>query len=51
MTSAAIYRIAVRMKELLHPKILAVQKIWDLPTVLLTASSIQQAWALSATGE
>ncbi len=51
MTSAAIYRIAVRMKELLHPKILAVKKIWDLPTVLLTASSIQQAWALSATGE
>jgi hypothetical protein len=26
MTSAAIYRIAVRMKEVLHPKILAVQK-------------------------
>jgi hypothetical protein len=27
MTSAAIYRIAVRMKDLFHPKILAVQKI------------------------
>jgi hypothetical protein len=27
MTSDAIYRIEVRMKELLHPTILAVQKI------------------------